>query len=196
MVIFEAIKSDLLQVLNQIRTSIRTRRYKIYYEADFLIQPGRLVIKIDGAEAYCKISNEGVGMFDMHFMDFFQAIDSSLEDKNEKIYFVLNDKNIQIGKRKLSYISANFDYQKVLKTIEAPLSSLNYDVNEDNQYYKSFHSKEYCLLLDINEKFNSDTIEKDINFLEKYLKKYKISRREISDFIYQKMYEIDKTKLF
>jgi hypothetical protein len=69
-------------------------------------------------------------------------------------------------------------------------------VNEENQYFKTFHSKEYCLLDDINVKFLSDTIEKDINFLEKYLKKYKINRTEIATFLYQRMYEIDKNKLF
>lgn len=196
MVIFQIIKKDLVQALNQIRVSIRTRRYKIYHTADFLIQPGRFVIRIDGAEAYCKIQNEGIGMFEMHFMDFFQAIDSSIEEKFDQIHFVLDDKFIQVGKRKLSYLNASFDYQKVLKVIESPLSSLNYDINEENQYFKTFHSKEYCLLDDINVKFLSDTIEKDINFLEKYLKKYKINRYEISTFLYQRMYEIDKNKLF
>jgi hypothetical protein len=196
MVIFEATKKDLELALTQIRTLIRSRRYKIYHQADFLIQPGRLVIRIDGSESYCKISNEGIGMFEMYFMDFFEAIDSSIEDKFDKIHFVLTEKTIQISKRKLSILGADFDYKNVLKKIEQPLSSLNYDVNEEDQFYKTFHSKEYCLLVDINVKFNSDTIEKDINFLEKYLKKYKINRKEISTFLYQKMYEIDTTKLF
>ena len=55
-------------------------------------------------------------MFEMYFMDFFEAIDSSIEEKFDTIHFILNDKIIQISKRKLSILGSNFDYKKVLKT--------------------------------------------------------------------------------
>lgn len=196
MVIFEARKNDLELALKQIKTLIRSRRYQIYHQTDFLIQPGRLVIRIDGSEAYCKISNEGIGMFEMYFMDFFEAIDSSIEEKFDNIHFILTEKIIQISKRKLSILGSDFDYKKVLKQIESPLSSLNFDINADSQFYKSSHTREFCLLNDINKKFNSDSIEKDIDFLWTYLNKYKIYRQEISKLIYQKLYEIDASKLF
>lgn len=196
MILFKLRKKDLQQALKQLRSMIKTRKYNVYVQAVFLIEPGRLTICLSGIETYCRIDNEGVGVFEMYFMDFFEAIENDIEPIYNELNFILDKKTIQFGKRKMSVLKTEFDTDKVKEIAEAPLGTLNYDINEDKKYYTSYFSKVYCLKKDINTHLNQSDIEKDLDMFAKLLKKYQISRPEISDFIYGKMYEKDPSKLF
>ena len=196
MILFTLKKKDLQQALKQLRTMIKTRKYNVYVQAVFLIEPGRLTICLSGIETYCRIENEGVGMFEMYFMDFFEAIENDIAPIYDDLNFILDKTTIQFGKRKMSVLKTEFDTDKVKEIVEAPLGTLNYDINEDKKYYTSYFSKVYCLKKDINTHFNQSDIEKDVDMFTKFLKKYQIERHEISDFLYAKMYEKDPSKLF
>ncbi len=196
MILFTLKKKDLQQTLKQLRTMIKTRKYNVYVQAVFLIEPGRLTICLSGMETYCRIENEGIGMFEMYFMDFFEAIENDIEPSCNELNFILDKTTIQFGNRKMSVLETEFDTDKVMKIVEAPLGTLNYDVNEDKKFYPTFFSKVYCLKKDINTHLNQSDIEKDLDMFAKFLKKYQISRPEISNFIYEKMYEKDPSKLF
>ncbi len=196
MILFKLRKKDLQQALKQLRTMIKTRKYNVYVQAVFLIEPGRLTICLSGMETYCRIENEGIGMFEMYFMDFFEAIENDIAPMFDDLNFILEKTTIQFGKRKMSVLKTEFDSDKVKEIVEAPLGTLNYDVNEEYKFYQTFHSKVYCLKKDINKHINLSDIEKDIDMTTKFLKKYQIDRHEISEFIYAKMYEKDPSKLF
>lgn len=196
MILFKLRKKDLQQALKQLRTMIKTRKYNVYVQAVFLIEPGRLTICLSGIETYCRIENEGIGMFEMYFMDFFEALENDIAPIYDDLNFILDKTTIQFGNRKMSVLETEFDTDKVMKIVEAPLGTLNYDINEDKKYYTSYFSKVYCLKKDINTHLNQSDIEKDLDMFAKFLKKYQISRNEISDFIYEKMYEKDPSKLF
>ncbi len=196
MLLFKLRKKDLQQALKQLRAMIKTRKYNVYVQAVFLIEPGRLTICLSGMETYCRIENEGIGMFEMYFMDFFEAIENDIAPMYDDLNFILDKSTIQFGKRKMSVLKTEFDTDKVKEIVETPLGTLNYDVNEDKKFYPTFFSKVYCLKKDINSHLNQSDIEKDLDMFAKFLKKYQISRNEISDFIYEKMYEKDPSKLF
>jgi len=196
MILFKLRKKDLQQALKQLRTMIKTRKYNVYVQAVFLIEPGRLTICLSGIETYCRIENEGIGMFEMYFMDFFEAIENDIAPIYDDLNFIMNKTTIQFGKRKMSVLKTEFDTDKVKEIVEAPLGTLNYDINEEYKFYQTFHSNVYCLKKDINTHINLSDIEKDIDMMTKFLKKYQISRNEISKFIYDRMYEKDPSKLF
>lgn len=184
MIIFKIEKKLLQTKLKQLKIFVKGVD-RLNYKLSVYIRKGKAIFTITGSEVTLDIEHEGFGSFEMYFMDFFDAINSTTFSNFEPIHFIVEPKMIQIGNRKLSLTSSNFSAKTQKKVVEAPLGFLNYV--EENNLFTPIKQLEFCLKSDEYSQFPINQIHLDTHKAYLILKKYNISDLELSQLVQSKL---------
>jgi hypothetical protein len=184
MIIFKIQKKLLVSKLKQLKIFVKGSD-RLNFKLKVFIRKGKAVFTIIGSEITIEIEHEGFGSFEMYFLDFYDAVNSTLFSLYEDINFIVEPKMIQIGSRKLSLINANFSAHKQKTTSEAPLGFLNYV--EENNLFTPIKQLEFCLKSDEYSQFPINQIHLDTHKAYLILKKYNISDIELSQLVQSKL---------
>jgi hypothetical protein len=184
MIIFKIQKKLLVSKLKQLKIFVKGSD-RLNFKLKVFIRKGKAVFTIIGSEITIEIEHEGFGSFEMYFLDFYDAVNSTLFSLYDDISFIVEPKMIQIGSRKLSLINANFSTHKQKTTSEAPLGFLNYV--EENNLFTPIKQLEFCLKSDEYSQFPINQIHLDTHKAYLILKKYNISDIELSQLVQSKL---------
>jgi hypothetical protein len=184
MIIFKIQKKLLVSKLKQLKIFVKGSD-RLNFKLKVFIRKGKAVFTIIGSEITIEIEHEGFGSFEMYFLDFYDAVNSTLFSLYDDISFIVEPKMIQIGSRKLSLINANFSAHKQKTTSEAPLGFLNFV--EENNLFKPIQPNFFCLKSDLKTEFTSNQFQLDTHKAYLLLKKYDISELEITNLVRSKL---------
>lgn len=188
MLIVKAKTSELQSTLRLIKSALKFRGKpspKIFCE--LTITDNKITIAVPGASFYVNCEGKGAAKASLSFSYFYDIISKC---KKDTIEMTIESGQMGINSLTIPVNTTFIENDKILRTIQLPL---NYTDKEILNLSKGRYTPEELEFNGMTEKIKvaERIVESNIDKIYEILKDYNVTRKDIKDFIYNKLDLID-----